>query len=333
MTIQEIADIFITKYSFECLLRKIQKIDIGDKTLSFFISSAQQDIQRRLSVVESSTSIVLGSDSENYISANTYSLPSAFGKQKLAYIGSDLLIEKPLTWVQKEIALGGSGFYYAIQPQGHTSYIICPTSSGTLTIHYYPDLGYYQPSVSATQSWGSFSGVIYSGNLILPDRYNMAILYSMLSNIFQDYHILYEKELRSLKESRLYSDTDTLKYDIGGFGTESESRDVASTITTDITTIISALDEPVKRIRFRVSDTGAAATVLFSTGWSSTPTVVNSITSIVISSANAEFSNYSELRINNADFGYVQNSTSQITITPDPTTGWGEVEIILNIYE
>jgi len=326
MTIKELRDIFYAQYSLQSQIRKMQKIEIADKMLSFFISAAQQDIQRRLSVVESSTDITLGTVS------NLYALPSTFGKQKHVYISGYRLEEKPIVWAEKSNIDGSKGYWYAIKVSGHTPYIYCPIQSGTLTIVYHPDLSYYQPSVSASQVWGTFDGAVYSGNLLLPDRYNMAILYHILSQIFPDYYMMYEKELKSLKESRQFSDTDTLGYNLGGLEEDNTSESYIPA-TSSSTTTISALDDVVKRIRFRASDTGAAVTVEFETGWEVTPTVANNITSIVISSANSEFINYSELRINNMDFGYVQDSTSQITITPDPTTGWGEAEIILNIYD
>lgn len=214
MTIQEIRDLFYAKYSFECLARKIDKIELTDKMLSFFISAAQQDIQRRLSVVESSTDITLGD------SSNEYALPSTFGKAKHAYIGGNIVYEKPIVWAEQQALNNNNGYWFAIKIKGHTPYIYCPITSGTLTVVYYPDLGYYQPSESASQTWGTFNGSVYSGNLILPDRYDMAILYNMLSQIFPDYLALYEKELKSLRESRQFSDTDTLKYNLGGLEDE-----------------------------------------------------------------------------------------------------------------
>ena len=161
-----------------------------------------------------------------------------------------------------------------------------------------------------------------------------SFLYNMLSQIFPDYLALYEKELKSLRESRQFSDTDTLKYNLGGLEDEVIESGTSTTIVTTTSTI-SALDEPVKRIRFRADDTGGY-TVEFASGWEVTPTIVNVVTeppSIVVTSANSEFTNYIEVRINNEDFGWTQTGATVITITPDPTAGWGEVEVIINIYE
>lgn len=330
MTIKEIRDLFSAQYSLQCQIRKTQKIEIADKMLSFFISAAQQDIQRRLSVVESSTDITLGTTS------NLYALPMTFGKQKHAYVGDTPLQEKPIVWAEQANLSGDIGYWYAIKIQGHTPYLYCPITSGTLTIVYYPDLSYYQPSLSSSQVWGTFDGVTYSGYLLLPNRYSMAILYHMLSQVFPDYLVMYEKELKSLRESRQFSDTGTLGYNLGGVEEDVTERTVSYSTTTSTDSVISSLDEPVKRIRFRADDTGGY-TIEFASGWEATPTITNSIASdpptIVVSSANSEFTNYIEVRINNEDFGYSQTGATTITITPDPTSGWGEIEVIINIYD
>lgn len=330
MTIKEIRDLFYARYSFECMTRKIDKIEIPDKMISFYISAAQQDIQRRLQVVESSVDVTLGTDS------NLYVLPQTFGRAKHAYIGSTPLKEKPITWVEKQSVQGTSGDWFAIKITGHTPYVYCPVTSGTLTIIYYPDLGYYQPSVSATQTWGTFNGVVYSGTLILPDRYNMAILYWMLSQIFSEYYTLYEKEVRSLRESSQESKEETLNYNFGGLDTETiEGVSAGSSILSSpggSVTIITSLDAPLKRVRMRVADTGTA-TVEFSNGWESTPTITNNVDSIVISSANNEFTNYIKVDCTNDNFGWVQSGAGTVTFTTDPSSGWGEAEIIIEIYE
>lgn len=325
MTLKELRDTFLMRYDILCQTREVKKIKLVDKVISSFISAAQQDIQRRLSVVETSTTITLST------TTNLYALPQTFGKQKHAYIGGNRLDEKPITWVEKQNVDGSDGYWYAIKITGHTPYIYCPISSGTLTIVYYPDLGYYQPSVSASQTWGTFSGVVYSGNLILPDRYNMAILYNMLSQVFQDYFLLYEKELKSLRESRQFSDTDTLGYNLGGLEEDTFDRGTGiATSEEDI--IVNALDQPSKRIRFTATDAGAYV-VEYEDGWEVTPTIVNNITSIVVSSANNEFTNYVHPTMTNLDFGWTQTGATTITIVPDPTTAWGEVEIIIDIYD
>jgi len=322
MNVQEIRDTFLMRYQRLSRQRQQKAEIIPEKEIAWYISAAQQDIQRRLSVVESSKDITLGTTS------NLYALPVTFGKQKHAYVGSTSLVEKPIEWAEKQGVMSQSGYFYAIKISGHTPYIYCPITSGTLTIVYYPDLSYYQPSLGATQVWGSFNGVAYSGNLVLPNRYSVAIIYHMLSQIFPDYLPLYEKELKSLRESRQFSVEDTLNYNLGGLN-EELGYEVYSTSPS---TTITSLDDAVKRIRIRVDDTGGYE-IAFSTGWTTIPTVQNNISSIVITSPDGEFINWVQPAVNNHDFGWTQSGATTITFEPSPLTGWGEAEIIIDIYE
>lgn len=321
MTLQEIRDAFLMRY--QRISKQLnQKVDIiGDAEIAWYISLAQQDIQRRLSVVESSVDITLGSET------NLYALPATFGKQKHAYISDLLLKEVPIKEAEQEIAIGNTGDFYAIKISGHIPYVFCPVTSGTLTIVYYPDLSYYQPSLGSSQVWGTFTGAVYSGNPILPNRYSIAIITNMLSQIFPDYLALYEKELKSLRESRQFSSTDTLGYILGGID-DKETYSASGSSST--TTTVSALDVPSKRMRIIADDTGGY-TIEYSNGWTTTPTVVNNISTIVITSSDSEFTNFVHVAINNHDFGWSMTS-STITITASPTSSWGEVEIIIDIY-
>lgn len=324
MTLKEIRDVFLVRYKRLSQQRQQPFDHIGDAEIALYLSVAQQDIQRRLSVVETSTDITLDSIS------NLYALPITFGKQKHAYAGQTILQEISIKEAEQATLGGNSGAWYAIKVTGHSAYVFCPMTSGTLTVVYYPDLNYYQPSLGASQTWGSFNGVVYSGNAILPDRYDMAIIYHMLSNIFPDHLALYEKELKSLRESRQFSDTDTLKYTLGGID-DSVSVDLSITTSTSITSV-SSLDEAAKRLRFTADDLGNYE-IKAEYGWSSTPTIVNNVSSIVLTSAGHEFTNFVRVSPSNLDFAWSQAGSAQITITPDPTTGWGEVEIIIDIYE
>lgn len=324
MTIKEVRDVFLMRYKRLSQQRQQPFDHINEAEIAFYISAAQQDIQRRLSVIESSTDIELDSIS------NLYALPVTFGKQKHVYVGDISLEEISIVDAEKRSLTGDNGAWYAIKVTGHSAYIYCPMTSGTLTIVYHPDLNYYQPSLGASQSWGNFSGVVYSGNLLLPDRYDMAIIYNMLSNIFPDFLALYEKELKSLRESRQFSGSDTLKYTMGGID---DSTSINTTVEAGTSSLyVSALDEAVKRLRFTADDSGAYE-VKADYGWSTTPTIVNSVSSIVVTSGDSEFTNFVRVSPNNLDFTWSQTGSNTITITPDPTSGWGEVEIIIEIFD
>jgi hypothetical protein len=324
MTIKEIRDQFLGQYEIQSQVKGIKRIRIGDKMLAFFISSAQQDIQRRLAVVESTTDITL------LTTTNEYSLPSNFGQHKHAYVGSTPLDEKPERFIREQIAAGNSGYWYGIYVAGNTQKLITPISSGTLTLYYYPDLRYYQPSISSDQDWGNFSGTVFTGKLILPDRYDQAVLYFMLAQIMPDYYGMYEKEVKSLRESRISSADEGMQYHFGGV--EDLVPAVAGT-TAAVTLTAGGGFAGDKVLRFRASDDGGAATVGDAIGWTTTPTIANNITSIVVTSADSEFTNYIHTQPTNLDFTWSQTGATTITIYPDPTTGWGSVEIILEVWD
>lgn len=325
MTIKEIRDLFLSTYEIQSQVRGTGQIKIVDKMLASFISQAQQDIQRRLLVVESSVDITLST------TTNVHSLPSNFGKHKHAYIGDMLLEEKPGRFIREQLALGNSGYWYGIYQQGNTQQIIVPLTSGTVTLFYYPDFRYYMPSVSSSQDWGTFSGTVFSGKLLLPDRYDMAVLYYMLAQVIPDYWSLYEKEMRSLRGSRISSMDDGFSYELGGVN-ESEivSGSAGTTTVVGVTTV--PTDASDKKIRFRASDGGGAATVEYEGGWTTTPTIVNNITTVVVTSADSEFTNFVHAESNNELFGWSQTGSNIITFTPYPATGWGSVEFIIEVW-
>ena len=321
MLIAEIRDLFRGEYTLGAQIRGVKKIDIGDKLLANFISQAQQDIQRRLAVVESSTDITL------VTTTNVHSLPTNFGQQKHAYIGSTLLTEKTARYIREQLAVGGTGNWFSIYQQGNTQQLLSPHTSGTLTLFYYPDFRYYQPSVSTSQDWGSFSGIVFSGKLMLPDRYDMAILYYMLAKVLPEYDGKYEREVRSLRESRVASLDEGFKYIMGGV------EELTRTTTSSVTTTTIPVDAADKKIRFRVSDNGGAATVEYQDGWSTTPTIVNNTSTIVVTSADSEFTNWLHVESNNENFSWSQTGATTITITASPSSGWGDVEIIIEVWD
>ena len=324
MTIKEIRDLFLSTYEIQSKVRGINQIKIPDKMLASFISQAQQDIQRRLLVIEASTDIALST------TGNTYSLPSNFGQQKHAYIGNMLLEEKPDRYIREQIAIGNSGYWFGIYPQGNTTQLLTSLTTGTIVLFYYPDLRYYQPSVSASQDWGNFNGVVFSGKLILPDRYDMAILYYMLSQVIPDYKLDYEKELRSLRGSRVSSMDSGFGYELGGVN-ESDTA-LIEILSTSTSTSSIPTDTADKSIRFRVSDNGGDATVEYSDGWSTTPTIVNNVSTVVVTSADSEFTNWVHAETNNGYFGWSQTGATTITFTPYPASGWGDAEMIIQVW-
>lgn len=322
MTLAELKDQFNALYSIECKKRAIEKIPLGNKEIAFFISSSQQDIQRRLAVVTVSYDITLTGTS-------LYDLPSNFGNDLTATCAGVVLAKKPVKWMRELIAQSLAGDYYSIYVSGNTQQLLTTVTSGTLTIYYHPDFNYYRPSLGSSQDWGNFSGIAYSGKLLVPDRYDMAVLYRMLGFLFPDYLTMYEKELRSLRESRVGSTEDAMNWSFGG-DSELESESTSATSVTTVT-LPSTSTDPDKFLRIRITDAGVSS-VAEASGWTNNPTVVNSVSTIVVTSASSEFQAYSHVDCNNKDFEWTPTGTNIITFTPPSATGWGEAEILIQIW-
>lgn len=322
MKLSELVDQFRALYLIESQERQIPKIPLGNKELAFLISASQQDIQRRLAVVTVSQDIVL-------TGVNLYNLNSNFGNDITAVCGGTVLSKKPVKWIREMIAQSIAGDYYAIYVSGNTQQLLTTVASGTLTIYYHPDFNYYRPSLGGSEDWGTFNGITYSGKLLIPDRYDMAVLYRMLAFIFPDFLALYEKELRSLRESRVGSCEDRMMYEFGG-DLETEAETTTSTSTTITSATILSTDAD-KFLRIRVTDAGVA-TVSEASGWTTNPTVVNSVSSIVVTSADSEFTNYTHCERTQNDWEWSQTGSNTITVTPHPSSAWGQCEILIEIW-
>ena len=208
MTLKEVYELFIANYKRECLKRGIKEVRIPIGILASDISRAQQDIQRRKWVVETSYDLSLTANT------NTYNLPSNFGRQKIVTIGDIPLKEVTSRMIQEADSLYGNALVFAIivgNPQKIMFYP-APSLNTTAKIYFYPDFNFYSPS-GDTEDWGSFDGEEFSGNLMLPDRYINAVILYLMALWFNDFELKYERELNSIQ--RIRSLPDTIEYNIG----------------------------------------------------------------------------------------------------------------------
>ncbi len=230
MTLQEVRDNFVARYKLVTQGKDAPIMQLDDKLIADLISEAQQDIQRRLQVVELNKLINLVNGT------NSYSLPTNFGSDKLVLLsdtvsGISKLEASSSNEIYNQIALSDTPTKYAILESGFTQNIILyPTpkdSTQSITVYYYPDTNYFSPSGASSQDWGNFDGNLFSGNLKLPERYYKAIIFYMLAQIIppiigyrrmliNEYQNKYDEELRSLRGSRVSSMSDTINFNIGG---------------------------------------------------------------------------------------------------------------------
>jgi len=319
MTLQEIRDNFQARLKVELWKRQMPDPPaelMSDKMTAFYISQAQQDIQRRHSILQSSTSITLVSGT------SAYSLPTDFGKVRTVISidsGGDLdgVLEKiSLQELRESETATGTPRKFAIS-EGATSQIVVyptPSGSGTLTFYYYTSPNYYQHSGVASQDWGSYP---FSGSLKLPAKYSLAVIYSMLSNIFPDFMNLYEKEVGSLRESQLTPRS--LNYHFGGFTSTKAS-------VTNLTS--SEEDETVamftKEARFHLVE-GSEPTRTYMNGYGSVTATASGDT--VTISSESEFSTSVHVELNIEDFAWSYIDEDSIEVYTE--TGFGEIDIII----
>lgn len=276
MRLSEIRDQFLMQLKRECLKKNLPVPATENTMIAFDISEAQQEIQRRLKVVEKSASISL---SAGY---NTFNLPSDFGQHKAVTI-SDIPIKEMSTGeIQGAQSSVGETLGFAILVSGNSQYLmIYPTPSSTITavLYYYPDFNFYQPSGASAQNWGTFDGDTFTGKLQLPDRYAKAVLLYMMSKWFDEFVAKYEVELKLLRSARVISYKDTMDYNLGW----DEERQVSQ--GGYVQTIQS---EYSKRLRITMIE-GAQPVIVLTEGFAGAITATESGGKITISSASSEF--------------------------------------------
>lgn len=212
MLISELNNQFIVRCKIENAKRGLNYFDIGIKEVAFLISEAQQDIQKRLDVIIGTYAIVTVSG------IKLYSCPEDFGKLKFGMIGDNPIeIDSEYNLLTNR-SISGNVARMATYIAGNSPQILVyptPTSEETLNIYYSVDTKYYQPSNPADQLWGGFGGETFIGKLLLPDKYNKAVLLYLLSQLYDDFKMKYEEEILSLKGNQAAGSPLRLYYNFG----------------------------------------------------------------------------------------------------------------------
>ncbi len=314
MTLNEIRDDYVRSLQREFRKRGQNTPDLIDKSIAMDMSEAFQDVQRRLSVVQGYNTITLEAD------INVYDLPSNFGKMKKVMFSNLELKEVDYNELMGYVDGEGKPTSYTMYVTGNTQQIIVypkPEQAYTLYIYYYLDLGYYSPSADASQNWGNFDGSIFSGYPKLPERYNKAVKCYMLGLEFPDWEERYERELSSLKQSRVFS-MPSKTYSMGGYSTPKGQADmtVLSSSTTAASTGVSSDSIPDKFLHITYDWTSDTATIIDSSGWTTAPTVATSSNVITVTSSGSEFSTTKLLLTPSNTMTSWSNTTGAVTVTP-----------------
>lgn len=318
MTLGEIRDDYVRS-----LQREFWKIGkdtprINDKTIAMDMSEAFQEIQRRHSVLQGYNTITTSSGN------NVYNLPSDFGKMKKVMY-SDLELEE-MTFnelITKENATTYPT-HYAMYTSGNTQQIVLyptPNDAYTVYLYYYLDLGFYSPSGDTNQNWGNFDGAVFSGTPKLPERYNKAVKSYMLGLYFPEWEQRYEREMLSLRESRV-SSLPKLKYKMGGYtpSKELKSMTLLSSSSTTAASGTSSDAIPDKFYYFTWDYATETITKVDSSGWTTELTTGYAGGDITITSADSEFSTTKCLVTPSHTMTTWSILAGAVTITPPTST-------------
>lgn len=193
MTLQNLRDLFVSRLMLEHSKLGIEMPELQEGVIAFLISEAQNDLIKRLNVIKSYTDIQLIKDTLEY------ALPSKFGKFIHAEMSGERIpatgitelsdIKSPLT-----IAVYYSESGYKLRLNG--------SSTGTLRVWYYADTNLFNPANTQAQDWGQFDGNTFTGNLLVPERYTMAVLYYMLKESIPNpngFEIKYDRAVLELQ--------------------------------------------------------------------------------------------------------------------------------------
>lgn len=146
MTLKDVFDLFKQRLEIEYFKRGVfNHLQLSPRMIAYFLSQAQQEIQRRLNIVQSYQIINLVDGT------NTYSLPTKFGTFKAAMINNcnvkyesfDEIIKQPY---RKALPTLCNVFY---DEEGEKKLIVYPTpnANAVMYVYYYVDPNMFKASL------------------------------------------------------------------------------------------------------------------------------------------------------------------------------------------
>jgi hypothetical protein len=281
MNTEELVYAFKNDYEIECLKRDTRQIRLVDRQYALMLSKTVSDLQKRLGVIEASTSIT------SLRAISTYNISAAFMNPKVVKYGSDtaILEKKSTEWIDKQTSQSGTPIFYAIKyTSGTAALYLYPTpdkSGDTIIVTSNLNYGLYSPSAS-THNFGTFDGNTFSGNLVFPDQYEQALLKGMMKELFPklkhpDIHGDYEAEIELLKV--LQYNGEKFEYHFDEFETDENEGIPTARGSTNVD-----IDQANKELRF-TAVYGGSISVEYTRDWVAAPTVVDDGTKLIITSS------------------------------------------------
>jgi hypothetical protein len=323
MTINEIRNAFMLRMRREAFKRQVDLPQIDNTEIALLVSEAEQDLQEKLLIVESSATVTLTSGVGN--------LPANCGKIRAVRSGSTFLDERSADEVTRMQAHGSSSdaSVFARQTTGGTeTLLVYPTGAESVVVYFYVDTLFHQPSASE-EYWGSaslpYSSGDFSGNLLLPARFSKAIQYHMVSEYFDDYLLRYQSLVNQLKGSSRKT-ISSPKYMFGGLeedGVYEETRSQNASIQTS-----GGGDVYEKHVKIYCEEGS-------STFQETLPSTFNSITKSLVGNVlyltSSDFVAGKTMVDCSRSMNWTFSDTNQIAITFYPTSGWVSATVEVHV--
>ena len=191
MLLQEIRDIFISRYKLEMMKLKQEPIQFPEQLIALWLSQAKKEVLTRIKNITGYTELLLGKDN------NIVSLPSDFGSEISVIINSN-----PINKITLDSDKSG---YSIFQTQDGYKLKYKTDNDITVLVNYNINTDLYSTSKNKIQDWGQFDGSTYKGLLGISDDFLQCILYFMLDQAVGGFTEKFEQELakqRQLENSK-----------------------------------------------------------------------------------------------------------------------------------
>ena len=192
MTLQQIRDKFVLEYKLAARLNKLDYIEIDDPFIIDLINRAEGDIQTANLVNKNEYEITLNDDE-----VQEYTLPTDF------QLLDEFHEADRCDGVTSTVYRNDDGEAIILFPDGKPS-------DETYTVKYYP---YYFAKHSALTE-----------DLNLPDKYQNAIIFYLMSKVIGSFINVYDRELRVQKQRSTTTKPRNIRYSLGGINNASTGR-------------------------------------------------------------------------------------------------------------
>jgi len=213
MTIQEILDGFTAEYKLACQMEGTPQITFQVSLLASWVSEAQQQIIDSVAFLESTTTIT------PVVGTYAYNLPADFMQSKLVTCNQIIYHPTTMEEIMKNRNDGiTDSILYAIT-QSSTGFQInfVASPAGTVNLTYLATPGLYSPAATPPQGWGNYDEHgVFTGNLLIGDRFVPAIKYYMLSKCFVRFERKFQEEIKRLRGRGSKSSPSAFVYNFGG---------------------------------------------------------------------------------------------------------------------